>query len=54
MWLFAFFKKKTMHIFIYNSKIGVVLFNNENIFFDFGSRMGKNPAVYHENKEFDP
>lgn len=22
--------------------------------FYFGSRMGKNPAVYHENKEFDP
>lgn len=44
-----------MQIFIYNSKIGVVLFNNEiKHFFDFGSRMGKNPAVYHENKEFDP
>lgn len=29
-------KKKTMQIFIYNSKIGVVLFNNENIFLTFG------------------
>lgn len=29
-------KKKTMQIFIYNSKIGVVLFNNENIFLTLG------------------
>jgi len=42
-----------MHIFIYNSKIGAV-FLIMKTFFDFGSRMGKNPAVYHENKEFDP